>query len=746
MRLSHDNTGDMDRRYKYLIVMVIAFIVIVLARLYFLQVIKGEFYHFFSTENSIKQIKIPAARGMIFDRRGQVLVENRPSFTLTITPQYVVNPKMAFESIENLIGVPREEIESVWAERYKQPKYQPLVVRDDITAEEVATIKSRKNPWYHDGDEFDLRGVDVEIRYRRSYPQGNVATHVLGYVREIDGDRLDKYRKDHPGRYFLGDNIGVRGIEEKWDLDLRGRDGYDQRIINAVGREVDYGGIADQLEYHDAEPGFSVFLTLDRDLQELARDMFGGRTGSAVALDPNTGAVLAMYSAPSYDLNILASPGADEYWKQIASDPRGYLINRAIQGAYPPGSTYKIVTGIAALAEGLVKPDENVRCGGGLHYGGRMYHCWAKGGHGPISYHRSLVHSCDVYYYTMGLRLGPDRLATYANKLGLGKRTGISLADERSGLIPTAAWKERRFGVPWQRGENLSIAVGQGYDLVTPLQNALMISQVVNGGYEIKPHLVEAIYNNEGDPVYRWVPSEDRKKIDIDPEILARAKAALAGVVQEGGTGGRLRAYEVKMGGKTGTAQVVSLESGCFKHECRDHAWFVGFAPLENPEIAAAVVVEHGGFGAAAAAPIVGAILQRYYDIKHNTRSKHPHLAHLYKDVIAEEAEEAKRVEEAKKAEEVKKAEEAKRAEEAEKKEQQAADKLNVEKEVKRASATTKPKPVPKPRVVPVAKRQLIVEQPTVQEAEIQEKKPAQRRRRKSKYHRPRARKLETEE
>ena len=705
-----------------------------------MQVIKGEFYHFFSTENSIKQIKVPAARGMIFDRRGQVFVENRPSFTLTITPQYVVDPKKAFESIEKLIGVPQEELEQVWAQRFKQPKYQPLVVRDDITAEEVATIKSRKNPWYEEGDEYDLRGVDVEIRYRRSYPQGNVATHVLGYVREIDGDRLEKYRKEHPGRYFLGDNIGVRGIEEKWDLDLRGRDGYDQRIVNAVGREVDYGGIADQLEYQEAEPGFSVFLTLDRDLQEIARDMFGKRKGSAVALDPNTGAVLAMYSSPSYDLNLLASPGADDYWKQIAKDPKGYLINRAIQGAYPPGSTYKIVTGIAALSEGEIKPDEPVTCRGGLHYGGRLYRCWAKGGHGPMSYHRSLVHSCDVYYYTLGLRLGPDRIAKYANKLGLGKRTGISLADERSGLIPTAAWKKKRFGIEWQKGENLSISVGQGYDLVTPLQNALMIAQVVNGGYEIKPHLVEAIYNNEGDAVYRWKPKE-RKKIDIDPEILARAKAALAGVVQEGGTGGRLKAYEVEMGGKTGTAQVVSLESGCMKEECRDHAWFVGFAPIEKPEIAAAVVVEHGGFGAAAAAPIVGAILQRYYDIKHNTRSKHPHLAHLYKDIIAEEEEEAKRLEEAKKAEEKRLAEEAKKAQ-AEKKAKEVAEEPKAKKpKVKKPETIVvkkpKRKPAATPKISPIKLPGPAVEPPEAKAAEVEKKKPVKRSRRKSKYSRP---------
>ncbi len=628
MRLSHDFSADLEGRYRYVMAIVIAFVLIVVARLYYLQVIKGEFYHFFSTENSIKEIKIPAARGTIFDRRGQVLVENRPSFELVLVPQYVADPPKVFATLEKLVGMPQEELKEVWAKRFSQPKYQPLVVREDITPEEVAMVRAHKNPWHDKGNDIDLRGVDVRVRYRRVYPEGDVASHVLGYVREIDKDRLERYRKDHPGRYYVGDDIGVRGIEEIEDLELRGHDGFDQRVVNAVGREVDYAGIADQLERREALAGNSVVLTIDRDLQELAQHMFGDRSGAAVAVDPNTGAVLLMYSSPSYDLNKLSGPYANDYWKHIATDPRKYLVNRAIQGAYPPGSTYKIVTGIAALSEGLVKPDERVSCGGGLPFGGRVFHCW--GVHGPISYHRSLVHSCDVYYYVMGLRLGADRIAKYANILGLGKPTGIQLADERSGLIPTEAWKEKRFGVPWQAGENLSIAVGQGYDLATPLQNALMIAQVVNGGYKVKPHLVDAVYDWEGKQVYHWQPPADRTKLAIPDDVLERAHKALAGVVQEGGTGGRLKAYEVPMGGKTGTAQVVSLDAGCAGDKCRDHAWFVGFAPTEKPEIAAAVVVEHGGFGAAAAAPIVGAVLQRYYDIQHGTKSKHPHLQHIY--------------------------------------------------------------------------------------------------------------------
>jgi len=633
MRLSQEYTSDIEPRYKYLVIIIAVFILIVVGRLYYLQVIKGEFYGFFSTENSIKEIKIPAVRGTIFDRRGQVLVENRPAFEVVLTPQYVANPPKVFSTLNRLVGIPVKDLKEIWSKRFKQARYQPLVVKEDITEEGMAVIKAHKNPWYNEDSENDLRGVDVRVQYRRSYPEGNIATHVLGYVREIDADRLKEYKKKYPENYFIGDYIGVRGIEEKWDLELRGRDGFDQRVVDAVGREVDYEGIADQLEHREASGGMSLVLTIDRDLQELARDMFGERSGAVVALDPNTGAVLTMFSSPSYDLQKLSGSNAGEYWKKISSDSQGYLVNRAIQGAYPPGSTYKIVTGIAALSEGVVKPDENVNCGGGFNYGGRVYHCWARGGHGSISFHRSLVQSCDVYYYNMGLRLGADLIAKYANMLGLGKLTGIELSDERSGLIPTEAWKEKRFNVEWQKGENLSISVGQGYDLVTPLQNVMMIAQVVNGGYKIHPHLVDAVYDLEGNEVYRWKSPEVKKeRVGISPEILERTKAALAGVVQEGGTGGKLMAFEVPMGGKTGTAQVVSLDAACSGDKCRDHAWFVGFAPTDKPEIAAAVVVEHGGFGAAAAAPIVGALMQRYMDIQHGTKSKHPSLQSFYND------------------------------------------------------------------------------------------------------------------
>ncbi len=618
MRLVQEYTADIEHRFKYATIAVLVLFAVIIARLFYLQVMRGDFYHFFSTENSIKETRIPAVRGMIFDRRGQVLVDNRPMFNITIVPQYVIDPKRMVASLADLIAISPEEIEAVWEKRNTQPKYQPLIVKQDVSMDEMILIKSHKNPWPDPSDPFDLRGVEVEVNYERNYPESNIATHLLGYVKEIDPEKLARMRLEQPGRYRLGDRIGVMGLEETWDKMLRGEDGYEERVVDAVGRQVDYKGIADELTVKPAKAGNSLKLTIDRDLQEIARDMFVERKGGAVAIDPNNGAILALYSSPSYDLNRLAGQNGAEYWAEVSSSPEKYLLNRAIQGGYPPGSTYKIVVAIAALSEGVVKPDENVHCGGGLSYGGRVYHCHST--HGAISLQRAISQSCDVFFYNMGLRLGVDRLAKYANILGLGRKTGVPVPGEKTGLIPTSEWKEKRFGVPWQLGENLSISVGQGYDVVVPIQNALLAAEVANGGKKLDLHLVDAAYDVSGKETYRWKPPENLGDLPIDKEVLALVKSGMEGATKPGGTAGRLSwLYTVSMGGKTGTAQVISMDSGvrCVGEKCRDHAWFIGFAPTDKPEIAASVVVEHGGFGAAAAAPIVGAMLQRYYDITH---------------------------------------------------------------------------------------------------------------------------------
>src|SRR3989338_4355155 len=623
MQLAHEYTQDIEHRFPYVIGVIALFFLLVLARLYYLQVLRGEFYRLFSTENSIKEMTIETPRGVIFDRRGNVLVENRPVFDVVVIPQYVLNPKKTLQSLASLLNLPLHEVETIWTKRLNQPRYQSLTMKQDVTREEVSMIRARHEPWYDERHLFDLRGVEVQMRYERLYPYGFAASHLLGYVREIDQKRLEAYEKKYPGRYVKGDNVGMRGVEETWDLFLRGQDGYEQRVVNAIGREVDYAGIAQQLEHRTALPGANIRLTVDRDLQGLAASSFAGRRGAAVMVKVETVEVLLLYSSPSYDLNTLASREGSRYWQELSFDPSKPLLNRPIQGAYPPASTYKIVTALAARSEEVIKSEETIFCPGAFSFGGRDYHWWHRSGHGAGNLHRSLVQSCDVYYYRVGLRLGVDRIAKFAKLLGYGTPTGIEISDERSGLIPTAAWKEERIGVPWQEGETLSIAVGQGYDLVTPLQSAMMIARVVNGGKIVSPHLLLSVHYPDGREESFESEKNEVKKLDLSPEILKEIRDALVGVVEEvGGTAGRLRSHKASMGGKTGTAQVIRLEAAgsCKGESCRDHAWFVGFSPTEKPEVAIAVIVEHGGFGSSAAAPIAGELMQRYADITHSTQ------------------------------------------------------------------------------------------------------------------------------
>ncbi|MBI4211107.1 MAG: penicillin-binding protein 2 [Deltaproteobacteria bacterium] len=619
MKLTQEYTHDIEHRFRYFVIGIAIFFLIVLTRLYYLQVMKGEFYRTFSTENSIKEIKIEAPRGNIIDRRGQAIVESRPAFDLILIPQYVQDPPKVFASLSSLISLDRDTLTSLWKKNLRRPRYQPLILKSDISREELAVIRSRKGPWYDERDPLDLRGVEIRMRYQRRYTYGDVATHLLGYVREIDAAKLKDFEKRFPGKYQTGDQVGVRGIEEQWDQTLRGQDGFEHVVVNAHGREVNYEGIERELRHSPPTSGSTFILSIDLEMQRVARDEFGvRRRGAAVVLDVNTGEVLTLFSAPSYDLNRFSGPEAGEYWKELSSDARRPLLHRAIQGTYPPASTYKVVNAISALSENVVQRDQPINCGGSFVFGGRPFRCWAKQGHGPIEISHALASSCDVFFYITGLRLGVDRLAKYASFFGLGHRTGISLADEKSGLIPTAAWKLKRFKVPWQEGETLSIAVGQGYDLVTPLQNALMIAQVANGGKRLRPKLVR-------EPDLEVASDVNSNDVQLDPEVVKYVRESLVGTVADpGGTAHRLAAFGIPIAGKTGTAQVIRQDPGykCNSELCRDHAWFVGFSPTEKPEVAVAVIVENGGFGATSAAPIAGALLKKYHDIYHPEQAK----------------------------------------------------------------------------------------------------------------------------
>lgn len=611
MDLTHEYTHDIDYRFKYLTWIMTAFFLIVAGRLYYLQVVKGSHYQFFSEQNSIKDMKIPALRGGIYDHSGIPLVDNRPAFDIVAIPQYITNHQKTVSSLADILNIAPAEIETKLSKAKDMPKYFPVVIKEDADEKDVSIVRAYKTPWYDETDPYDLRGVDVQMRYARIYPDSLASSHLLGYLKEIDQGRLKYYEEKNIGSYQMGDFVGIGGVEETWDTALRGRDGCDQKVVNAIGREVIWPDM--ELIHEKPKNGAEIKLTIDSRLQKTAKEELTGKSGAVVAIDPKNGDVLALYSSPSIDLNKLSSPEGGKYWQEIAVSPSRPLFNRAIQGTYPPGSTFKIATAAASLEEKAIGPDDHLSCAGGLNFSGRFYKCWRAGGHGGVNIKTAIAASCDTFFYQMGLKLGVDKIAKYANLLGLGNVTKIDLPGEKSGLIPTTEWKLKKLGVPWQAGENLSISVGQGYDTVTPLQNAVMIATIANDGKKVPPHVTSSVVDIDGSEIYRW------RDDTIPIQVISREDAA---ILQEGlknvvdspeGTGYRLKALGLKIAGKTGTAQVISKEawkSG--REELRDHAWFVGYAPYDDPKIAVAVVVEHGGFGASAAAPVVGKIIKQY--------------------------------------------------------------------------------------------------------------------------------------
>jgi penicillin-binding protein 2 len=458
--------------------------------------------------------------------------------------------------------------------------------------------------------------VLTEVRPHRTYPHGPAAAHLLGSLGEVRQQQLESER--YAG-YRAGDVIGQSGVEASLESHLRGRAGGRNVVVDVAGRVME---VLDRVEPH---AGGRVVLALDLDLQQAAEEALLASappgepvSGAVVALDPRGGDVLALASAPAYDPNDFSAGIAPAVWRRLTEDPLRPLQNRAIAGQYPPGSTYKAFVAAAALQEGLRTPRSAVFCPGSFAFGNRSYRCWKEGGHRSVSLLRSLMQSCDVYYYRAGLDLGIDRLGRYARSFGLGAPTGIALEGEKGGLVPTSEWKQRRFGEPWMAGETVSASIGQGYNLTTPLQLAVAYAAVANGGRVLRPRLVLEL--EEADGSVHAEPVDVRGEVPVAPEHLALVREGLHAVVDApGGTGRRAQVPGLAVAGKTGTAQVVRLERTAGKkglaipRPYRDHAWFASYAPADAPEIVVAVLIEHGGGGGANAAPVAQRVLARWW-------------------------------------------------------------------------------------------------------------------------------------
>jgi len=574
----------MDKKISVAFIIVVSVFSIFLLRLWHLQIIKGDEYRRIDERNRIRVIDIPAPRGIIYDRNNNALVKNVLSYDISMVREDMPEDVDELTELGRLIGLSAEDVLKL--ARSTGSRYETVKLRRNVSFEEVARIEARKT---------DFPGLLVEVTSARGYLYGQTASHLLGYLSNPTPKQLSLPEFSNvPKQAF----IGQFGIEKSYDSILRGVAGKKIVEVDALGNIIKFVRIQKPLKGQD------IRISMDIHAQIEAEKSLQGKAGAVVALKADTGEVLAMASSPSFDPNLFVAGIEHSQWQALIKDPDKPLMNRAIQNQYPPGSTFKTITALSALETGLVSRGTSEYCSGSTYFG-RTFRCWKEGGHGSVDTHRAIVESCDVYFYEVGKKINIDTIAKYAWDFGLGRPTGIKLAGEAPGNLPSTKWKLKAKKEKWYQGETLSVAIGQGYLTVTPIQMARLTAGLVNGGKIYKPHLLA-----DETP-------ELERTIDVDKGNLDFIKRAMLGVVYEGGgTGGRARSDVVSIGGKTGTAQVIAgaIRGKTLSGKQQDHAWFIAYAPQLNSEVAAAVFVEHGGHGGSAAAPIAKRVIEAYFN------------------------------------------------------------------------------------------------------------------------------------
>ncbi len=612
---------EFQDRFKYLYTAVFIGLGLLLSRMVFLQVLRGDEMRQFSEENRIKRVKIAAPRGMIFDRNRKLLIDNRPAFDLEIIPQYFrqASKEERQETIGQLSRIIRQPESAILGELERmrgQPSFIAVKIKTDLSRDEVAEIESWK---------ISMPGVQVEQEIKRTNIYGDVASHLLGYIGEVNSTELPILNKAKPGNYKLGDSIGKFGLEQKMEDVLRGQDGEKLVEVDALGRiKLEKGKsrvLGTGLE-KAAVPGKNLILTIDQDLQLAATKAFGDKVGGVVAIDPRSGEILAMLSRPSFDPTSFSRGIPTAIWNKLLNDEHLPLRDKTIMDHYSPGSVFKIVTAIAGLEEGVIDPTTTFHCSGKMQVGNRTYHCHLKRGHGDISVVNAITESCDVFFYRTSQKLkSVDDIAKWANFLGLGRKTGIPLARENAGLIPTEAWKMKRYNQPWNGGETLSVAIGQSFVLTTSIQLANLYASIANGGTLHRPFLVKEVESYEGQVLQEFKP-EIGETHRLKPTTYEIVKQGLWGVINSPhGTAYAQRLPGMDFVGKTGTAQVVRQSADKIYQKCETMKWrerhnaiFAGFAPANDPVIAVGIVIEHGCHGGSSAAPVARAIIKTYLE------------------------------------------------------------------------------------------------------------------------------------
>ncbi len=614
-QLGQNSPGrDLKVRYLYVGGLMLLGLLVLSIRLYRLQITRGDEYAARSVANFVKEIRIEADRGMILDANRRILVDSRPSFDVFITPAFCADcskevlPKLATWLAWDAQQL--SEVETTLTRARRSAPYRPVAVRVDVTREQADVL---------DAHRMELPGVEVLPTPHRNYRTGTLLSHTLGYMNEVTLEELERLNAQG-GKYVPGDYIGRRGIEKAYEKWLRGVDGERKQVVDARGQPIP--GLSDLVgggQITEPTAGNNVVLSIDMRLQEAIEEAFPGQTGAIVVIDVKTGFVLAMHSEPGFDPNLLTGRITGQQLAEIAKDPFKPMMNRVVAMHYSPASAFKVVTTLAALREGVLTPHSQVFCGGGYRFGRRTWRCWRDAGHGHQDGTDALKHSCDVWFYKAADLMGIDPIAREARELGLGKETGINGLLEVPGIIPDTAWWEARAG--YNRGEALNTSIGQGAVNVTPLQLAMVYATIANGGDLYRPQLVKQIESADGRVLQKFEPDLVRK-VDMHPDHRKVVVDALVAVVNEpGGTAYSKRLKDVVVAGKTGTAQVARLGKVRLKKEqvdffLRDHAWFAGFAPADDPEVAIVVLNEHGGGGSSNAAPTGMAVLRKYFDLK----------------------------------------------------------------------------------------------------------------------------------
>lgn len=603
-----------DSRFFAASIIVVGAILILWLRVWHLQIYRGDYYRRVSENNRIRKIEIPAPRGILYDAYGKVLLGNTPSSDMIVIPQYMKDRDKTFEILSRLLHQPKDVFERKFKAARAQPRFMPITMQRNLSQHEVSIIESNR---------LFLPGVEIRTTARREYNK-DISPHMLGYLGEINPSQLDEINsKNRDNPYMIGDLVGKQGLEARLEKHIRGRRGYKIIQVDAFGRASNPNKQDWNLPMVHARPGANVELTIDLELQESVGQAFSGKNGAVVVMDPRSGAILAMTSQPSWDPYMYQKGMTVEEFRALTLDPLHPFMDKTTGGEFAPGSTYKAVVALAGLQEKTINSAKSYYCGGSFSLGSQTFGCHKKEGHGWVNLRTALMQSCDVYFYHLGIELGVDRIAKYARALGLGSKLGLELNMERPGLVPTEAWKLATHKEAWAAGETPPIAIGQGYNLITPLQMASLYATIANKGQIWKPYLIKRISSPVGQLLEERQPQLIRSTDAISPENYDLVRQGLEAVVMDDeGTGKKARVPGVSVAGKTGSVQVVNLKKNKNQTDVsilwKEHAMFASFAPSDDPEIVVAVISEHDdkGGGGASAAPVAGHVLNTYFKLK----------------------------------------------------------------------------------------------------------------------------------